>query len=114
MRKGRCGDVAGAPRLPVQWVMLDPQGESLALTRVLQPENMWAAQLERSRDVVQQSAAVAGLASLSPSTYGVVNSLRACLFNRNVFSRCLCGRTFRMAQFTVVVPRLFYTILICR
>jgi hypothetical protein len=71
----------------VQWVVLDPQGESLALARVLQPENMWAAQLERSRDVVQQSAAVAGIATLSPITYGVVNSLRACLQNRNIFPK---------------------------
>ena len=44
----------------VQWVRLDPHGESLAATAVLQPEAMWAAQLERSRDVVAQSAAVAG------------------------------------------------------
>lgn len=71
----------------MQWVILDPQGESLALARVLQPENMWATQLERSRDVVQQSAAVAGLVTLSPTTYGVVNSLRACLCNRHVFPR---------------------------
>ena len=48
------------PWAQVQWVRLDPHGESLAAAAVLQPEAMWAAQLERSRDVVAQSAAVAG------------------------------------------------------
>ncbi len=33
---------------------LDPHGESLAAAHVLQPEAMWAAQLERSRDAVAQ------------------------------------------------------------
>eukprot|EP00884_Botryococcus_braunii_P001118 jgi/Botrbrau1/11006/Bobra.101_1s0004.1 len=91
-------DDPGAPRLPVQWVILDPQGESLALARVLQPENMWAAQLERSRDVVQQSAAVAGLVALSPTTYGVVNSLRACLCNRHVFPKVRVEAAFALGD----------------
>ena len=33
---------------------VDPSGEWLAPVAVLQPEAMWAAQLERSKDVVAQ------------------------------------------------------------
>ncbi|KAK9825158.1 hypothetical protein WJX81_006717 [Elliptochloris bilobata] len=80
-------DDGAAQREPVQWVRLDPHGESLAPAAVLQPEAMWAAQLERSRDVVAQSAAVAGLAALRPITYGVVNALRACAGNAVVYCR---------------------------
>lgn len=53
---GRGRAPAGAAQQePVQWVRLDPHGESLAAAAVLQPEAMWAAQLERSRDAVAQA-----------------------------------------------------------
>jgi hypothetical protein len=81
--------VAGdGQKLPVEWVRLDPNSESLAAVRVLQPESMLAAQLERCKDVVAQSAAVAGLAAVQPATYGVVNALRACVLNSNTYCRC--------------------------
>lgn len=80
--------VAGeALGLPVEWVRLDPNGELLAAARVLQPEHMLAAQLERFKDVVAQSAAVAGLAALRPTTYGVVNALRACVLSPTTYCR---------------------------
>lgn len=50
-----------AAQLPVQWVRLDPKGEWLSSTRMLQPEVMWSNQLHHSRDVIAQSEAVFGL-----------------------------------------------------
>ena len=71
----------------MQWVQLDPQGETLAPTCLLQPDWMWAAQLERSKDTAAQSAAVAGLAALRPPTYTVVSALEHCLQDDQVYPR---------------------------
>ena len=79
--------VAAADRPPVQWVQLDPQGESLACTCLLQADWMWAAQLEQSKDTAAQSAAVAGLAALQPTTYTVVSALDHCLQDDQVYPR---------------------------
>ena len=46
--------------LPLEWVRLDPYAETLCAIRLAQPEAMLAAQLERSKDVVAQSIAIAG------------------------------------------------------
>lgn len=73
--------------IPVSWVRVDPQGELLASTTVLQPATMWTAQLDFSRDVVAQSAAVAGLAAERPFTYRALNALHACVENPKVFCR---------------------------
>ena len=73
----------------MEWVRLDPGSELIAEVELRQPEAMLAAQLERSKDVQAQSAAVAGLAAQRPVTYGVVNALRACMQNSNVYCRCL-------------------------
>ena len=78
---------AAADRPPVVWVQLDPHGESLACTRLLQPDWMWAAQLEQSKDTATQSAALAGLAALSPTTYTVVSALEHCLQDDQVYPR---------------------------
>ena len=72
----------------MEWVRLDPGSELIAEVELRQPEAMLAAQLERSKDVQAQSAAVAGLAAQRPVTYGVVNALRACMQNSNVYCRC--------------------------
>ncbi|KAK9854442.1 hypothetical protein WJX84_004440 [Apatococcus fuscideae] len=73
--------------LPVWWVRLDRFGEWLADTRVLQTEQMWALQLQRSRDVAAQAAAVAGLAAMRPATFGAANALQACLQNPSTYCR---------------------------
>lgn len=71
----------------MEWVRLDPGSELIALIRLRQPEAMLAAQLERSKDVVAQSAAIAGLLAVRPVSYGVVNALRACMQSSSVFCR---------------------------
>ena len=48
------------PKHPVLYVRCDPGQEWLCRVTTLQPESMWVQQLERSRDVVAQSQAVAG------------------------------------------------------
>ena len=44
----------------MEWVRLDPGSELIAEVELRQPEAMLAGQLERSKDVQAQSAAVAG------------------------------------------------------
>lgn len=78
---------AAADRPPVQWVQIDPQGETLASVCLLQPDWMWAAQLERSKDTAAQSAAVAGLAALRPTTYIAISALEHCLQDDQVYPR---------------------------
>ena len=77
----------------MQWVQLDPQGETLAATRLLQPDWMWASQLERSKDTAAQSDAVSGLAALRPTTYTVVSALEHCLQDDQVYPRYAPGTT---------------------
>ena len=72
----------------MQWVEIDPQMETLAQVRLLQPDWMWAAQLEQSKDTAIQSAAVAGLAALRPTTHIVVSALSRCLQDAQVYPRC--------------------------
>lgn len=48
---------------------------------------MASAQLERSKDVAAQSAAIAQLAALRPTSYGVVNALRACMQHAATYCR---------------------------
>ena len=55
---------------------------------LVQPEVMAAAQLERSKDVAAQSAAIAQLVALRPTSYGVVNALRACMHDAATYCRC--------------------------
>lgn len=71
----------------MEWVRLDPHGESLAAVRLAQPEVMAAAQLERSKDVAAQSAAISQLGALRPATYGVVNALRICMQDTATYCR---------------------------
>ncbi len=60
-----------------------------SLTCVNQPflQVMASAQLERSKDVAAQSAAIAQLAALRPTSYGVVNALRACMQHAATYCR---------------------------
>ncbi|KAL0049504.1 hypothetical protein WJX82_003747 [Trebouxia sp. C0006] len=83
-------DAAAADRPPVQWVEMDPQMETLASTCLLQPDWMWSAQLERSKDTAAQSVAVAGLAALRPTTHTAVSALEHCLQNDLVYPRIRC------------------------
>ncbi len=78
----------------MEWVRLDPHGEALAAVRIAQPEAMAAAQLERSKDVAAQSEAIAQLAALRPTTYGVVNALRNCLRDPATYCRRALCLTF--------------------
>ena len=86
-RHHECHHHAAADRPPVQWVEMDPQMETLASTCLLQPDWMWAGQLERSKDTAAQSVAVAGLAALRPTTHTAVSALEHCLQNDQVYPR---------------------------
>ena len=73
--------------MPISWVRVDPHAELLASVQVLQPPGMWSAQLDFSRDVAAQSAAVAGLAAERPFSYKALNALQGCLENPKVYCR---------------------------
>ena len=73
--------------VPLSWVRVDPNAELLASVQVLQPPGMWSAQLDFSRDVGAQSAAVAGLAGERPFSYKALNALQACLESPRVYCR---------------------------
>ena len=73
--------------MPISWVRVDPNAELLASVQVLQPPGMWSAQLDFSRDVAVQSAAVAGLAAERPFSYKALNALQGCLENPKVYCR---------------------------
>ncbi len=89
----------------MEWVRLDPGSELIAEVELRQPEAMLAAQLERSKDVQAQSAAVAGLAAQRPVTYGVVNALRACMQNSSAYCRCLTACRTPSSTCLCSVPR---------
>lgn len=74
--------------LPVSWLRVDPQGELLASVHILQPEAFWIAQLEYSKDVLAQSAAVAGLCSSKTFSYRSMNALFNCLEDTKHFYYC--------------------------
>ncbi len=59
----------------------------MACLSLVQPEVMAAAQLERSKDVAAQTAAIAQLVALRPTSYGVVNALRACMQDAATYCR---------------------------
>ncbi|KAL0042600.1 hypothetical protein WJX79_004833 [Trebouxia sp. C0005] len=93
-------DAAAADRPPVQWVEMDPQMETLASTCLLQPDWMWAGQLERSKDTAAQSVAVAGLAALRPTTHTAVSALEHCLQNDQVYPRIRCEAAMALGTTT--------------
>lgn len=69
---------------------------------LVQPEVMAAAQLERSKDVAAQTAAIAQLVALRPTSYGVVNALRACM--QDAATYCRWERHDRHGTTHVLIP----------
>ena len=103
----------------MQWVEMDPQMETLASTCLLQPDWMWSAQLERSKDTAAQSVAVAGLAALRPTTHTAVSALEHCLQNDLVYPRYalsqfvwadLAGTSSQRRKCIFTVPRHFLSL----
>ncbi|KAH8975592.1 hypothetical protein BDL97_01G166800 [Sphagnum fallax] len=78
-----------APSLesPLLWLRADPELEYLAELNLLQPEQMWIYQLEKDRDVVGQSQAIAALRAHSRTSFAIVNALNNCLTDTKVFCR---------------------------
>lgn len=73
-------------KAPIKWITIDPMQEWLADIELLLPECMWSQLLEKSKDVVGQSMAVAALAKMEP-TEGIANTLAACLENQDTYCR---------------------------
>ncbi|GAX73696.1 hypothetical protein CEUSTIGMA_g1148.t1 [Chlamydomonas eustigma] len=82
---------AAAVKEPVLYIRMDPRMEWLCSVTVKQDATMWETQLEKSRDVVAQSQAVAGLAPFCRSEegwqQGAISALGACLKNRQMYCR---------------------------
>ncbi|GAB4818075.1 hypothetical protein N2152v2_005121 [Parachlorella kessleri] len=89
--KGEDGGLRPQEGQPVQWVRIDPGGEWLCSTRVLQPERCWLAQLQHSKDVVAQAEAVQGLLdqaiALGTARKAVLDALARVLESRDTYYR---------------------------
>ena len=72
----------------VQWLRVDPQGETLTRAHVWQPERTWILQLEASHEAAAQHEAVTALAALPNPSHAAVAALRACLLSDTMFCRC--------------------------
>lgn len=71
----------------VQWLRVDPQGETLTRAHVWQPERVWILQLEASHEAAAQLEAVAALAALPSPSHAAVAALAACLASDSMFCR---------------------------
>ena len=77
---------AGESTANTLWVVLEPH-TALARVRVLQPERVWMAQLEHSRDALAQLAAINALSSMQPLSVAATKALRSCLTSPSNFCR---------------------------
>lgn len=78
------GDETGAVSATFEWIRLDAEFEWLCQLRFEQPDFMWAAQLQKDRDVVAQYEAILALGSL-PSPAASTSLLKTLLDTRCFF-----------------------------
>eukprot|EP00898_Chlorokybus_atmophyticus_P007637 jgi/Chlat1/7875/Chrsp66S07306 len=86
---------------PIQWVRVDPECDwPLLILEAVQPERMWANQLERERDVIGQSLAIEALKALATTrpSYAAANALHACLQDSKVFCRIRGEAAFALGR----------------
>uniref|UniRef100_A0A453KT62 Transcription initiation factor TFIID subunit 2 Ig-like domain-containing protein n=1 Tax=Aegilops tauschii subsp. strangulata TaxID=200361 RepID=A0A453KT62_AEGTS len=60
---------------PLLWIRVDPEMEYLAEIHFHQPIQMWINQLEKDKDVISQSQAIAVLEKLPQLSFAVINAL---------------------------------------
>ncbi|CAI9113636.1 OLC1v1014275C1 [Oldenlandia corymbosa var. corymbosa] len=83
---------------PLQWLRADPEMEYLAEIHFNQPVQMWINQLEKDKDVVAQSQAIAMLEALPQKSFSVVNALNNFLTDSKAFWRIRIEAAFALAH----------------
>ncbi|KAJ4974000.1 hypothetical protein NE237_007174 [Protea cynaroides] len=83
---------------PLLWIRADPEMEYLAEIHFNQPIQMWINQLEKDKDVVAQSQAIATLEALPQFSFSVVNALNNFLSDSKAFWRVRIEAAFALAH----------------
>ncbi|XP_043715873.1 transcription initiation factor TFIID subunit 2 isoform X2 [Telopea speciosissima] len=83
---------------PLLWIRADPEMEYLAEINFNQPIQMWINQLEKEKDVVAQSQAIATLGALPQYSFSVVNALNNILSDSKAFWRVRIEAAFALAH----------------
>ncbi|KAJ3705784.1 hypothetical protein LUZ61_009489 [Rhynchospora tenuis] len=82
---------------PLLWIRIDPEMEYLAEIHFHQPIQMWINQLEKDKDVVAQSQAIAVLERLPQLSFPVVNALNNFLHDSKAFWRVRIEAAYTLA-----------------
>ncbi|XP_051187507.1 transcription initiation factor TFIID subunit 2 [Lolium perenne] len=82
---------------PLLWIRVDPEMEYLAEIHFHQPIQMWINQLEKDKDVISQSQAIAVLEKLPQLSFAVINALNNFLNDTKAFWRVRVEAAYALA-----------------
>ncbi|TVU09497.1 hypothetical protein EJB05_42973 [Eragrostis curvula] len=82
---------------PLLWIRVDPEMEYLAEIHFHQPVQMWINQLEKDKDVISQSQAIAVLEKLPQLSVSVINALNNFLNDTKAFWRVRVEAAYALA-----------------
>ncbi|KQJ90190.1 hypothetical protein BRADI_4g29947v3 [Brachypodium distachyon] len=82
---------------PLLWIRVDPEMEYLAEIHFHQPIQMWINQLEKDKDVISQSQAIAVLEKLPQISFAVINALNNFLNDTKAFWRVRVEAAYALA-----------------
>ncbi|KAL6846135.1 hypothetical protein ACP4OV_023583 [Aristida adscensionis] len=82
---------------PLLWIRVDPEMEYLAEIHFHQPVQMWINQLEKDKDVISQSQAIAILEKLPQISFAVINALNNFLNDTKAFWRVRVEAAYALA-----------------
>ncbi|CAM0951320.1 unnamed protein product [Alopecurus aequalis] len=82
---------------PLLWIRVDPEMEYLAEVHFHQPIQMWINQLEKDKDVISQSQAIAVLEKLPQLSFAVINALNNFLNDTKAFWRVRVEAAYALA-----------------
>ncbi|CAA6664856.1 unnamed protein product [Spirodela intermedia] len=91
-------DVRACMDSPLLWLRSDPEMEYLAEIHFHQPVQMWINQMEKDKDVVAQSQAIAMLDALPQHPFSVINALNNLLNDSKAFWRVRIEAAIALAQ----------------
>uniref|UniRef100_A0A0D9XDL3 Transcription initiation factor TFIID subunit 2 n=1 Tax=Leersia perrieri TaxID=77586 RepID=A0A0D9XDL3_9ORYZ len=82
---------------PLLWIRVDPEMEYLAEIHFHQPVLMWINQLEKDKDVISQSQAIAVLEKSPQLSFSVINALNNFLFDTKAYWRVRVEAAYALA-----------------
>ncbi|KAI4344048.1 hypothetical protein L6164_011322 [Bauhinia variegata] len=91
-------DMRSSTESPLLWIRADPEMEYLAEIHFNQPVQMWINQLEKDKDVIAQSQAIATLEALPQLSFSIVNALNNFLTDSKAFWRVRIEAAFALAN----------------